>query len=85
MNDFSTGTLAASAGLASHDGYGGTTAHRGTIVATTSDSLTAYTANGDVTASLNASTAFVSVVPPTSITWGPAAMLARRARVSAAS
>ena len=57
-------TLAASAGLAL-----ATTATaaplriRGTIVATTSDSLTAHTANGDVTASLNASTAFVSVVP----------------------
>ena len=36
---------------------------RGTIVATSSDSLTVHTANGDVTASLNAKTGFVSVVP----------------------
>jgi hypothetical protein len=36
---------------------------RGTIVATSAGSLTVHTASGDVTASLNASTGFVSVVP----------------------
>ena len=34
---------------------------RGTIVATSSNSITVHTANGDVTASLNAKTGFVSV------------------------
>jgi hypothetical protein len=37
---------------------------RGTVVGTSSDSITVHTANGDVTASLNAKTGFVSVVPP---------------------
>jgi hypothetical protein len=36
---------------------------RGTIVATSSDSINVHTANGDVTASLNAKTGFVSVAP----------------------
>jgi hypothetical protein len=48
---------------------------RGTIVATSSDSLTMHTANGDVTASLNASTAFVSVVPGNLDHVGPGSYL----------
>ena len=69
-------TLAATAGLAL-----ATTATaaplriRGTIVATSSDSLTARTANGDVTASLNASTGFVSVVPSNLNNVGPGSYL----------
>jgi hypothetical protein len=69
-------TLAATAGLAL-----ATTATaaplriRGTIVATSSDSLTAHTANGDVTASLNASTGFVSVVPSNLNNVGPGSYL----------
>ena len=48
---------------------------RGTIVATSSDSLTVHTANGDVTASLNASTGFVSVVPSSLKNVGPGSYL----------
>jgi hypothetical protein len=44
---------------------------RGTIVATSPDSLTMHTANGDVTASLNARTGFVSVVPSNLDNVGP--------------
>src|SRR3984957_20910872 len=53
-------TLAATAGLA---------------LATSSDSLTARTANGDVTASLNAKTGFVSVVPSNLDNVGPGSYL----------
>jgi hypothetical protein len=69
-------TLAATVGLAL-----ATTASaeplriRGTIVATSSDSLTVHTANGDVTASLNASTGFVSVVPSNLNNVGPGSYL----------
>jgi hypothetical protein len=69
-------TLAATAGLAL-----ATTAMadplriRGTIVATTSDSLTVHTANGDVIASLNAKTGFVSVVPSNLDNVGPGSYL----------
>ena len=69
-------TLAATAGLAL-----ATTATaaplriRGTIIATSSDSLTVHTANGDVTASLNASTGFVSVVPSNLNNVGPGSYL----------
>src|SRR5476649_1242322 len=48
---------------------------RGTIVATSSDSLTVHTASGDVTASLNASTGFVSVVPSNLNHVGPGSYL----------
>jgi hypothetical protein len=48
---------------------------RGTIVATSPDSLTVRTANGDVTASLNASTGFVSVVPGNLNNVGPGSYL----------
>src|SRR5579871_18095 len=48
---------------------------RGTIVATSSDSLTVHTASGDVTASLNASTGFVSVVPSNLNNVGPGSYL----------
>jgi len=48
---------------------------RGTIVATSSDSLTVHTATGDVTASLNSSTGFVSVVPSNLNTVGPGSYL----------
>src|SRR5450631_2639018 len=69
-------TLAATAGLAL-----ATTATaaplriRGTIIATSSDSLTVHTANGDVTASLNAKTGFVSVVPSNLNNVGPGSYL----------
>jgi hypothetical protein len=57
-------TLAAAAGLAfATAAMAEPLRIRGTIVATSSDSLTVHTANGDVTASLNAKTGFVSVVP----------------------
>ena len=58
---------------------------RGTVVAISSNALTVHTANGDVSASLNGDTAFVSVVPSDLNHVGPAAMLARRARTSAIS
>ena len=48
---------------------------RGTIVATSSDSLTVHTANGDVTASLNPSTGFVAVVPGSLDHVGPGSYL----------
>jgi hypothetical protein len=48
---------------------------RGTIVATSSDSLTVHTANGDVTASLDAKTGFVSVVPSNLNKVGPGSYL----------
>jgi hypothetical protein len=48
---------------------------RGTIVATTADSLTVHTANGDVTATLNAKTGFVSVVPSNLNSVGPGSYL----------
>ena len=48
---------------------------RGTIVATSPDSLTVHTANGDVTASLNANTGFVSVVPSNLDHVGPGSYL----------
>lgn len=69
-------TLAVTAGLAL-----ATTAHaaplriRGTIVAATADSLTVHTAKGDVAASLNASTGFVSVVPGSLDHVGPGSYL----------
>lgn len=69
-------TLAATAGLAL-----ATTASaeplriRGTIVATSADSLTVHTASGDVTASLNAKTGFVSVVPSNLNSVGPGSYL----------
>jgi hypothetical protein len=69
-------TLAATAGLAL-----ATTASaeplriRGTIVATSSDSLTVHTSNGDVTASLNTKTGFVSVVPSNLNSVGPGSYL----------
>jgi hypothetical protein len=64
MNQLLGLTLAATAGLVL-----ATTAAaaplriRGTIAATSSDSITVHTEKGDVTAALNASTGFVSVVP----------------------
>ena len=48
---------------------------RGTIVATSSDSITVHTANGDVTASLNAKTGFVSAVPSNLTSVGPGSYL----------
>jgi hypothetical protein len=48
---------------------------RGTIVATSSDSLIVHTSNGDVTASLNAKTGFVSVVPSDLNSVGPGSYL----------
>jgi hypothetical protein len=48
---------------------------RGTIVAASTDSLTVHTANGDVTASLNPSTGFVSVVPGSLDHVGPGSYL----------
>jgi hypothetical protein len=48
---------------------------RGTIVATSSDSLTVHTAKGDVTASLNDKTGFVSVVPSNLDSVGPGSYL----------
>jgi hypothetical protein len=48
---------------------------RGTIVATSSESITVHTANGDVTASLNAKTGFVSVVPSNLNSIGPGSYL----------
>jgi hypothetical protein len=48
---------------------------RGTIVATSPDSLTVHTANGNVTASLNAKTGFVSVVPSNLDNVGPGSYL----------
>ena len=48
---------------------------RGTIVATSSNSITVHTANGDVTASLNAKTGFVSVVPSNLNSVGPGSYL----------
>ena len=47
---------------------------RGTIVATSSNSITVHTANGDVTGSLNAKTGFVSVVP-SNLNSGPGSYL----------
>src|SRR5580700_6334477 len=69
-------TLAATAGFA----FATTTMAeplriRGTIVATSPDSLTVHTANGDVTASLNAKTGFVSVVPSDLNNVGPGSYL----------
>ena len=48
---------------------------RGTIVAASSDTLTVHTASGDVTASLNAGTGFVSVVPSNLDNVGPGSYL----------
>jgi hypothetical protein len=48
---------------------------RGTIATISSDSVTVHTANGDVTASLNASTGFVSVVPSNLDNVGPGSYL----------
>ena len=48
---------------------------RGTIVATSSNSITVHTANVDVTASLNAKTGFVSVVPSNLNSVGPGSYL----------
>jgi hypothetical protein len=48
---------------------------RGTIVETSSDSLTVHTASGDVTASLNAKTGYVSVVPSDLNSVGPGSYL----------
>ena len=48
---------------------------RGTIVATLSNSITVHTANGDVTASLNAKTGLVSVVPSNLNSVGPGSYL----------
>ena len=48
---------------------------RGTIVATSSDSITVHTADGDVTASLIPSTGFVSVVPGSLDHVGPGSYL----------
>ncbi|GLS18886.1 hypothetical protein GCM10007874_19030 [Labrys miyagiensis] len=48
---------------------------RGTIVATSSDSLTVHTVNGNVTASLNDKTGFVSVVPSNLNSVGPGSYL----------
>jgi hypothetical protein len=48
---------------------------RGTIVATSSNSITVHTANGDITASLNAKTGFVSVVPSNLNSVGPGSYL----------
>jgi hypothetical protein len=69
-------TLAATAGLALATMASAEPLRiRGTIVATSSDSLTVHTANGDVTASLNAKTAFVSVVPSNLNSVGPGSYL----------
>ena len=48
---------------------------RGTIVAISADSLTVHTAKGDVTAALNASTGFVSVLPGSLDHVGPGSYL----------
>src|ERR1700733_2496713 len=48
---------------------------RGTILATSSYSITVHTANGDVTASLNAKTGLVSVVPSNLNSVGPGSYL----------
>jgi len=48
---------------------------RGTIIATPSNSITVHAANGDVTASLNAKTGFVSVEPSNLNTVGPGSYL----------
>lgn len=48
---------------------------RGTIVAASADSLTVHTANGNVTASLNGMTGFVSVVPSNLDHVGPGSYL----------
>ena len=48
---------------------------RETIVETSSNSITVHTANGDVTASLNAKTGFVSVVPSNLNSVGPGSYL----------
>ena len=48
---------------------------RGTIVATSSNSITVHTGNGDITASLNAKTGFVSVEPSNLNTVGPGSYL----------
>jgi hypothetical protein len=48
---------------------------RGTIVATSSDSITVHTATGDVSASLNGTTGFVSVVPSNLDNVGPGSYL----------
>src|SRR5580692_8582790 len=55
---------------------------RGTIVAISSDSLTVHTANGDVTASLNAKTGFVSVVPSNLDNVGPGSYLGVASKAS---
>jgi hypothetical protein len=48
---------------------------RGTVVAATPDSLTVHTPTGDVTASLNGKTGFVSVVPSNLNNVGPGSYL----------
>jgi hypothetical protein len=69
-------TLAATAGLAlAITASAEPLRIRGTIVATSSDSITVNTANGDVTASLNAKTGFVSVVPSNLNGVGPGSYL----------
>ena len=69
-------TLAATAGLALATAAEAEPLRiRGTVVATTSDSLTVHTATGDVTASLNAKTGFVSVVPSNLDSVGPGSYL----------
>jgi len=69
-------TLAATAGLAlATSAVAEPLRIRGTIVAASSDSITVHTANGDVTASLNAKTGFVSVVPSNLDNVGPGSYL----------
>ena len=48
---------------------------RGTVVAISSDAVTVHTANGDVSASLDAKTGFVSVVPSNLNSVGPGSYL----------
>lgn len=55
---------------------------RGTVVAISSNALTVHTANGDVTASLNASTGFVSVVPSNLNNVGPGSYLGVASKAS---
>jgi hypothetical protein len=69
-------TLAATAGLAlAATAMAEPLRIRGTIVRTSPDSLTVHTSNGDVTASLNAKTGFVSVVPSNLDNVGPESYL----------
>src|SRR6266478_9937364 len=76
-------TLAATAGLAlATMATAAPLRIRGTVVAISSDALTVHTANGDVSASLNASTGFVSVVPSNLNNVGPGSYLGVASKAS---